>query len=127
MTSWDEKVRVTLGNVSLELPASVVKNQETSIESAGGVFEGGGLTVIVDEGPFADRLDSYIGLPGFREETREVAGVTGRKVFFRRPERGTYTVGVHVPAPKHVTVAVHAEASVPERVAEAIVNSLSID
>ena len=127
MTPWDKKVRVALGNVSLELPALLVQKQDTSIDSAGGVFEGGGLTVIVDEGPFADRLDSYIGLPDFREERMSVAGTTARKVFFRKPDRGTYTLGVHVPAPKHVTLAVHAEASVPEAIPEAIIDSLTID
>jgi hypothetical protein len=127
MTSWDDKVRVTAGSVSLELPAIVVKTQDTSIDSAGGVFEGGGLTVIVDEGPFADRLDAYVGLPDFREDTMEVAQTTARRIFFRRPDRGTYTIGIHVPAPKHVTVAIHAEASIPEHIAEAIIDSLRID
>jgi hypothetical protein len=127
MTSWNEKARVAVGNVSLELPASVVQRQDTSIDSAGGVFEGGGMMVIVDEGPFADRLDSYVGLPDFRENTKEVAGTTGREVFFRKPDRGTYTIGIHVPAPKHVTLVIHADASIPERVAEEIIDSLRID
>jgi hypothetical protein len=113
--------------VSLELPALVVKRQDTSIDSAGGVFEGGGMMVIVDQGPFVDRLDSYVGLPDFREDTKEVAGTTGRKVFFRNPDRGTYTIGVHVPAPKHLTVVIHADASIPESVAEEIIDSLRID
>jgi hypothetical protein len=127
MTQWDEKVRVALGIVSLELPAVLVKTQDTSIDSAGGMFEGGGLMVVIDQGPFVDRLDSYVGLADFREDIKAVAGTPARKVFFRRPDRGTYTMGVHVPAPKYVTVAIHADASVPEQVAEAIIDSLSID
>lgn len=127
MTLWDEKVRVELGNVSLELPASLVKSPDTSIDSAGGVFEGDGLMVILDQGPFVDRLESYVGLPDFREDTKEVAGTTARRVFVRNPDRGTYTMGVHVPAPRHVTVVIHADASVPEPVAEAIIDSLRID
>jgi catechol 2,3-dioxygenase-like lactoylglutathione lyase family enzyme len=126
MTDWDETTRVTVGQVSLELPAALVQSAGAPIDSAAAVFEGGGLTVIVDQGPFADRLDAHAGRPDLREETREVAGATARTVFFRDPEHNTYTVGIHVPAPHYLTVVIQADAAVPEHVAHAIIDSVRL-
>ncbi len=126
VSHWNEKVQVTVGNVRLNLPAALVKSQETAIDSAAALFEGSGVTVIVDQGPFADRLDSYVGNPEYREEIRNIAGTTARTIFFRRPDRGTYTMAVHLPAPKLVTVVVHADASVPEQVPGEIIASLQV-
>lgn len=126
MTRWDEKVRVVVGKVSLELPVALVKRQDAPLDSAAGVFEGSNVTVIVDQGPFADRLDSHAGRPEYQEEVKPVAGTSGRTIFFRSPQGGTYTVAIHLPAPKHVTVVVQADASVPEQVPRDIVESLRL-
>jgi len=125
-TGWDDKVRVTVGNVSLELPTSVVVRQDTSIDSAASVFEGSGVMVIVDQGPFADRLDSYAGYPGYREEVTEIAGMAGRTITFRSPDGGAYTLAIHISAPKQVTVVVTADDSVPEWVPRGIIASLQL-
>jgi hypothetical protein len=126
VTHWDDKVRVAVGNVSLELPTVLVKREDTSIDSMGGVFEGGGVTVIVDQGPFADRLDSYAGHPEYQDGITDVAGTISRRISFRSPDRGTYTVATHLTAPRHVTVVVQAEDSVPERVPKEIIDSLQL-
>jgi hypothetical protein len=126
VTHWDEKVRVAVGNISLELPASLSRGQDTPIDSAASVFSGSGVTVIVDQGPFADRLDSYAGHPEFREEIKDVAGTTSRAIYFRSPDRGTYTVATHLPEPRQVTVVVQADASVPERVPRGVIESLRL-
>ncbi len=126
MTRWDEKVRVTVGNVSLALPTSLVKRQDTPIDSAASVFEGSGVMVIVDQGPFADPLNSYAGHPGFWEEIKDVAGTPSRMISFRSPDLSTYTVAIHLLAPKHVTVVVQADDSVPKRVPKEIVESLQM-
>lgn len=124
MTQWDKKVRVSVGSVSLELPASVVKGQDTPVDSVASVFEGGGVRIIVDQGPFANRLDSYAGHPEYQQDSKEVDGTAARTISFRSPERGTSTVAIHVPAPKYVTVVVEAEPDVPRQVSEEIINSL---
>lgn len=126
MARWDEKTRVSIGNVSLELPTALVKRHDTSLDSPAGVFEGIGITVIIDEGPFADRLDSYIGNPEYHEEGRKVAGIISRTIFFRSPNGVTYTTAIHLPAPKQVTVVVHADTSVPDRVPRQIIDSLQL-
>jgi hypothetical protein len=123
---WDEKVRVAVGNISLELPITLVKKQDTFIDSAGSVFEGSGVIVIADQGPFADRLDSYAGHPEYQEEIKNIAGTTSRKISFRSPDGATHTVAIHLLAPKHVTLVVHADASVPREVPSEIIESLRL-
>lgn len=124
MSVWDEKTRVTVGQVSLELPAILATHSDRPLDSTAAVFEGHGVTVIVDQGPFSDRLDSHVGKPEYREGVMPVAGATGRTVSFRNPAGGTYTVAVHVPEPMTLTVVVQADESVPEHVARNIVESI---
>jgi hypothetical protein len=134
----DETVRVVVGKVSVELPASLAKRPDTPIDSASAVYEGAGLIVNIDQGPFASRLDRHAGQPDYREAIETVGdtvrdtagdtprGIVRRMIFFRSPTRDTYTVATHVSAPTSVTVVVQANASVPERVANAIVESVRI-
>ncbi len=121
---WNDKVRIAVGNISLELPVCLLDRRATLTSSAASVFVGNGLTVIVDQGPFADRLDGYAKHSGFREETGEVGGASGRTIACRSHDRGMYTVATHIPAPNHVTVVVQANALVPEPVPRKIIDSL---
>jgi hypothetical protein len=123
---WDEKVRVTVGGVSLELPVALVKRQDGPIDSAAAVYEGHGVTVIVDQSPFSDRLDSHVGAPEYEEHVTDVGGAAGRLVSFRSPEDGTYTVATHLHEPTPLTVVVRADDSVPEEVVRGIVGSLRL-
>ena len=113
-----------VGGVSLELPAVLVEGDDRALDSAAAVFEGPGLSVILDQGPFADPLETYVGRPGYEEGLREVAGSTARVVSFRTPEDGTYTVAAHVPRPKPLSVVVRADTSVPEHVPGDIIESV---
>ena len=124
MTKWNEKVRVPLGIFSVELPAVLVKREGSAIDSPAVGFEGGGLSVDVDQGPFSDPLTSYVGRPDYREEAAEIAGVAARLVFFRTPADATYTVAAHLPGPNGLTVVVSAAETIPERVARDIVKSV---
>ncbi len=126
MSQWDDRVRVVVGSVSLELPRALVKSGETAVDSAAGVFEGAGLTVTVDQGPFASRLDSDMGRPDYREGFSDVGGTRSRTIFFRSADGRSFTTGVYAPAPKNVTVVIHADASVPEEVATAIRDSVQL-
>ena len=126
MTVWDAKHRVKLGIASLELPRILERREGASIDSNAGVFEGGGLIVVVDQGPFANRVDSHSGRPGYKEELKDVAGVTGRMIFFRNPDMNAYTVALFLPAPVLVSISIQAGDAVPERVARDIIESLQI-
>jgi len=121
-----DAVRVRVGSVALELPASIAKKTEQGVDSGAAVFEGGGLMVLVDEGPFASSLEFDAGRPGYREEVRAVGGGTGRVVSYRDPDGGSYTIAVHVSEPRRVTVVVRAEEAVPERVPLRIIESVRI-
>jgi hypothetical protein len=123
MTPWEQRVRVTVGKISLEIPAVLVKSGH-AIDSAAAMFEGNGLSVTVDEGPFASRLDSYAGRPGVKEDIREIGGVKSRVVFFRDPDAHVNTLAIHVPAPRLMTVVIRADASVPEEIPRRILDSL---
>lgn len=119
-------VRVRVGDVTLELPATAAKKAEEGIDSGAAVFEGGGLMILVDQGPFASSLESDAGRPGYREDVRAVGRGTGRVISYRDPAAGTYTVAVHVSEPRRATVVVRADETVPERVPLEIVDSLRI-
>lgn len=112
--------------MSLELPSALVAGRGDGIDSAAGVFEGAGVSVVVDQGPFSDPLTTHAGRPEHRDEAIDVAGTAARLVSFRDPEDRTYSVGAHVPGPSPVTVVVRADASVPEHVPRDIVESLRL-
>jgi hypothetical protein len=124
VTAWDEKTRVRVGDVTLALPTAVRQKPGTPIDSAFSEFSGSGVTVLVDQGPFADRLDRHVGRAGYEEKVGEVAGSAARIVSFRRPEERAYVVAAHLPAPHHVTVVVQADESVPDHVPREIVESV---
>ena len=126
MTPWEDRVRVVVGSISLELPTALVDKRNTAVDSAASVFEGSGLTVTVDQGPFASRLDADVGRPAYREGYKDIGGTRSRTVFFRSADGRSFTTGLHVPAPKHVTVVIQADKSVPEEVATAIRDSVQL-
>ncbi|HEY5875264.1 MAG TPA: hypothetical protein VIT64_08190 [Ilumatobacteraceae bacterium] len=120
----NETTRVRVGAISVVVPAQLVSASDAPIDSPAAVLSGGGITVIIDQGPFADRMESSVGRPDRREEPMHVAGVTGRIVSFRTPEEHTYTVAAVLSEPARVTVVVRADDSVPEHEARRIVESL---
>ncbi len=115
-----------MGAISLELPVALVDAEAAPVDSATRVFEGAGVTVIVDQGPFADRLEGDRGRPQYREETREIGDTTGRVVSFRSADDATRTLAARLVGPPGVTVVVRADASVPAHVPRDIVNSLRV-
>ncbi len=122
----DQAARVTVGAISLEVPATLVPSGGTPVDSVSAVFEGTGVIVIVDQGPFADRLQTAPGRPEYREAPTEVAGATGRSIYFRSPEDKTFTVATVLSAPTAVTVVVRAAETVPAEVAQRIVASVQL-
>ncbi len=123
---WDDLVPVQVGGLRLQLPAALVPRDVAAFDQPAAVFEGPGVTVVVDVGPFADRLDAHVGKPAFREALVDVAGARGRRVSFRSPDAGTATTALHVDAPHPFTVAVIAEPSVPGAFAEEVLASVEL-
>ncbi len=112
--------------MSIEVPTEVLADPGAPIDSASAVFTGMGVTVIVDQGPFADRLEGSVGRPEFDDTPTSVAGHTGRYVSFRTPEEHTYTMATLLSEPARITVVVRADDSVPARVARDILESLQL-
>jgi len=123
---WENFVPVRVGPLLLKLPAALLQRDVAAFDQPAAVFEGLGVTVVVDVGPFADRLEAHVGKPAFREALIDVAGVRGRRVSFRSPDAGTSTTALHVDAPRPFTVAVIAEPSVPGAVADEVLASVQL-
>jgi hypothetical protein len=114
----------------------MVASTDAPVDSPAAVLTGAGITVIIDQGPFADRMESSIGRPGRREEPlhvagvagvaggAEVAGIAGRVVSFRTPDDHTFTVAAVLSEPARATVVVRADDSVPEPEVRRIIESL---
>src|SRR5262245_65391291 len=115
MTSFEPWIRVRVGAVSLDLPAILASRQGASIDSASAVFEGHGLMVVVDQGPFAPSLDADVGRPELREVAVEVGGLPARLVTFDDEEGASSTTAVEVAAPRRITVVVRADRGVPRQ------------
>jgi len=84
--TWNDKVRIAVGAITLDLPAVLIRAHGRSVDSASGVFGANGLVVNVDNGPFADRLDSYAGSDEYSDRIATFAGATGRLVSCRARE-----------------------------------------
>jgi hypothetical protein len=122
---WSDRVPVRVDGLLLRLPAALIAGG-SAIDGPAAVFEGPGVTVVVDAGPFADRLDAHVGKPAFQESRVEVAGTSGRRVSFSAPDTGTQTSALHVDGPRPFTVAVIAAPSVPDTVAADVLASVQL-
>jgi hypothetical protein len=123
MAAFEPRVHVRVGAVGLELPAGVAPCEGTPADSASAVFEGEGLTVLVDQGPFAPSLEADVGRPGYREEPTEVGGSPARLVTFDE-DGGSFTTALEIAPPNRATVVVRADSSVPRQVPLDIVRSV---
>jgi hypothetical protein len=122
---WSDLVPVQVCGLRLRLPAALV-TKGAPIDGPSAVFEGAGVTVVVDAGPFADRLEAHVGKPAFQEAPVEVSGARGRRVSFDAPDTGTHTNALHVDGPRPFTVAVIAAPSVPDTVAADVLASVRL-
>lgn len=122
---WRNRVLVRVGGLELQVPSALVGDTAASDEPAA-VFEGPGLTVVVDVGPFADPLDAHAGKPDFQEAPVRVSGARGRRVSFRAPDTGTATDALHVGGDRPFTVAVISAPAVPAAVAAEVLASVHL-
>ncbi|MGW3353723.1 hypothetical protein ACWDA3_61550 [Nonomuraea rubra] len=123
MNSFEPRVRVRVGKVSLAIPADLIPQPSAPIDSESAVFEGGGLLIVIDQGPFAPSLDVNVGRPEFGAVQTEVGDSPARLINFEN-EDGAYTTAVEVAAPVRMTVVVRADGSVPRQVPLEIVRSV---
>jgi hypothetical protein len=94
--------RVRVADVEIETPVDLAS--EASVEGGTAVLSGGGLTLIVDQGPFADRLTGYEDRAGFVRRREQIGGQPAELVTFRADD------GTEVAAARlgdRLTAAVH--------------------
>jgi hypothetical protein len=126
MTTFERRFHARVGAVSLELPAVLAPRQSTAIDSKSGVFEGGGLFVLVDQGPFAPSLDADTGRPGLHEVPVVVGGYPARLVTFDDNDMTSYTTALEVAGPQRVMVFIRARSDVPREVPLEIAHSVQL-
>lgn len=124
--TWNEKVRVAVGAVALDLPVALVRGRGRSVDTSAAVFGANGLVVNVDDGPFADRLDSYAGSDGCTERIAMFGGATGRFVSCRARDGRAHITAFHACTPRVFTVSTQADPAVPHSVVEDIFHSLQL-
>lgn len=122
-----ETERVRLGpDAVVEVPAALHAAGEqvaSAIDSPVAAWQGDGIRLLLDQGPFADPLTGYEGQPGFGSSNERIDGRPARLVWFDRD-------GQHRVVAAHLhgaTLLVEADATVPHDVLLAIARSLSIN
>ncbi len=121
---WDETVLVHVGHVTVRVPIVLLRREERAFDSTAAVFEGAGQRVIVDEGPFADPLQSRTGTASFHERVERIGGTRARVVSFDDAQ-GSHTVAAHLQAPRCTITAV-GDPQVPHVVLKQIISSIEI-
>ena len=123
MSSFEGKTRVSLGAASVAIPEALLPAGQ-SLDSPSNFFEGLGMSVLIDQGPFSDDLTSAVGHAEYRETTEQVAGVPAKVVSYRDPGGTGYIVAAHIPGLNRLTVVVRASDSVPRQVADEVIDSI---
>lgn len=115
----------------LRLPADIsASSDEQSIDSNATVWRGSGVTVLVDEGPFADTLTSYRDRPNHRVTDATINGHPARVVSFERKDGGHY-VAAHFAGAEEgggaggLTVAVETIEGVSPEIGSSILRSIA--
>lgn len=118
-------MEIVLGRVRLTIPDTLQPSRGHAIDSASAVFEGGGISVVVDQGPFADDLGAYGNRSAYRSFVLQVDGQEARMIRYADSDAPdpAVTVGIHVGGTEAVTVVVRAP---DEPTARRIVDSLRL-
>jgi hypothetical protein len=116
--------RVRVGTVSLAVPDYLVEDPGQPIDSPSKVLTGPHMSIVIDQGPFADRLAGMVNCPGYRKEYYNLAGTNARAVFCLNEGNAGYTIASHVPELNHLTVAIRAGEMSSESTARRILESI---
>lgn len=83
------------GKLRLQIPEAAMQGDDQGVDSKAAIWKVGGMTVVIDEGPFSDPLTGYGDRPGFQEWWVERPVRPFRCVTFENPD-GTKAVAVRV-------------------------------
>ena len=114
--------------VSIRLPEEVGPTDDRAIDSTAATWSGKGISLLVDEGPFADPLTSYENRPNYRAAEETIGGRKARVVAFDQPD-GTRSVAAHFPddggEPGALTVVARGESGVAQELLNQIIRDIS--
>lgn len=124
MTDWDDWLAIDLpGGGTIEIPAAAAARRAgIGIDSTARAFGGGGLSVLVDRGPFASTPDGHESAPGYSERVVLIDGLTAVVVTY--PDVDGQVVAARIPELGNLTVVIGRRDPAPPDVAERIVRSI---
>jgi hypothetical protein len=70
----------------LTVPDYIVPAEAQALDSSATTLSGGGLTILVDEGPFSDPVTRYAEWPGYEAYTESINGRPTRIIHFEDEE-----------------------------------------
>jgi hypothetical protein len=129
MTQWKD---VALGRgLKMKVPSDLTRGRDQGIDTNASNWQGKGINVLVDQGPFADPLTSSASRTGSRSTEESIGGRPARIVSYVN-EAGTRVIAAHVAGSRRgasvvepVTVVIRLDPEGPsEEVARTILRSL---
>lgn len=126
MTSWRT---YEAAGLRFRAPDGLVASAAVSIDSQSATFTGPGVTVLIDSGPFSDRLDGYESKRGFERSFGTVAGEDATMVKFITEDGSTIVGGARIHAtPSHpaLTLVVQVEQKNNGTVVDAVIQSVKL-
>jgi len=101
----DQSESVTLGRVKLKIPAKLAAEPARGIDSDAAQWTGRGISVLVDQGWFADPLTASERRIGYQARDAVIGGRAASIVVYRE-QVGTRVIAAHFPGSRNETPAV---------------------
>ena len=117
------KVRLASG-VTLEVPDFVASGESVGVDSLTASYEGEGLSVVVDQGAFVDRLESQASGTRLWRNLEEIDGTVAVVVAFRDADPNWTTYAAHFPEPVPMTIVVRAREDLGSEIPLSIIRSV---
>jgi hypothetical protein len=118
-------VKARLANgVTLEVPDSVASSDRVGVDSPTASYEGEDLSVVVDQGPFVDRLESNTSGTRLWRNPEEIDGTVAVVVATRDADPNWTTYAAHFPEPVPLTIVVRARKDLGPEVPLRIIRSV---
>jgi hypothetical protein len=118
-------VKARLANgVTLEVPDSVASSERVGVDSPTASYEGDDLSVVVDQGPFVDRLESNASGTRLWRNLEEIDGTVAVVVATRDADPNWTTYAAHFPEPVPLTIVVRARKDLGPEIPLSVIRSV---
>jgi hypothetical protein len=117
------QVRLASG-VTLEVPDFIAPSESVGVDSLTASYEGEGLSIVVDQGAFVDRLESNASGTRLWRNVEEIDGTGAVVVAFQDADLNWTTYAAHLPEPVPMTIVVRAREDLGSEVPLNIIRSV---